>query len=207
MPVILTTPEEWEIWLTGSVEDARALQRPLPSEALKIVATGAKSDGAPASRQAGQPETGRRKRSKKRFHFRAVRRDPECGQFRERCIANDLGVRRSRRRREGKRQRLRFVVFEDRALAADPADLDRFIARGGVRPRPRRSARGFSKGLPGTGGPALSWAGLPSFSYPQGAPDTGGVTGAVDVGTGGGIGDGGSGYGGTGNGVAGATLA
>ena len=62
----------------------------------------------------------------------------------------------------------------------------------------------FPNGLPVQVAPTFPEPGLPNFSYPQGAPDTGGVTGAVDVGTGG---DGGSGYGGTGNGVAGATLA
>jgi putative SOS response-associated peptidase YedK len=46
MPVMLTTPEEFEVWLLAPVEEALALQRPLPSEALKIVATGARSDGA-----------------------------------------------------------------------------------------------------------------------------------------------------------------
>ncbi len=48
MPVLLTTPEEWNIWLTGSVEDAIALQKPLANDALHIVATGAKSDRAPS---------------------------------------------------------------------------------------------------------------------------------------------------------------
>lgn len=44
MPVLLTTPKERDTWLTGSVEEATALQRPLPNEALRIVATGEKSD-------------------------------------------------------------------------------------------------------------------------------------------------------------------
>jgi putative SOS response-associated peptidase YedK len=35
LPVILQ-PNEWEAWLTGPVEDALALQRPLPSELLKV---------------------------------------------------------------------------------------------------------------------------------------------------------------------------
>jgi putative SOS response-associated peptidase YedK len=42
MPVLLTASQEWETWLTGSVEEAIALQRPLPNEALRIVATGDK---------------------------------------------------------------------------------------------------------------------------------------------------------------------
>ncbi len=41
-PVILTTPDEVETWLTS---EARALQRPLPDGSLKIVARGVKEDG------------------------------------------------------------------------------------------------------------------------------------------------------------------
>jgi putative SOS response-associated peptidase YedK len=44
MPVILTKPEEFDVWLDGPVNDAVALQRPLPNELLRIVATGEKSD-------------------------------------------------------------------------------------------------------------------------------------------------------------------
>jgi putative SOS response-associated peptidase YedK len=47
MPVLLTTAEEWETCLEDSVEKAIALQRPLSNEALRIVATGEKSDRAP----------------------------------------------------------------------------------------------------------------------------------------------------------------
>ena len=46
MPVILTTPDEIALWLQGATDDALALQRPLPDEALRIVATGQKDDGA-----------------------------------------------------------------------------------------------------------------------------------------------------------------
>jgi putative SOS response-associated peptidase YedK len=53
MPVLLTTPEEWDIWLGGSVEEATALQRPLPVHLLKIVAAGEKSDAAPAESETG----------------------------------------------------------------------------------------------------------------------------------------------------------
>ncbi|MGF7056283.1 putative SOS response-associated peptidase YedK [Bosea sp. OAE752] len=45
MPVILTTPEECETWMTAPWEQARALQRPLPDGSLDIVARGVKQDG------------------------------------------------------------------------------------------------------------------------------------------------------------------
>ncbi len=44
MPVLLTTTKEWDTWLAGSIEEATALQRPLPNDMLKIVAAGEKSD-------------------------------------------------------------------------------------------------------------------------------------------------------------------
>jgi putative SOS response-associated peptidase YedK len=46
MPVLLTHPDEWDMWLEGSIDEAVALQRPLPNEKLQIVATGEKSDRA-----------------------------------------------------------------------------------------------------------------------------------------------------------------
>jgi putative SOS response-associated peptidase YedK len=46
MPVLLTKEEEWETWLSGSVEQAIVLQRPVSNEVLRIVATGAKVDQA-----------------------------------------------------------------------------------------------------------------------------------------------------------------
>jgi putative SOS response-associated peptidase YedK len=45
MPVILTTPEEIETWLTAPAQEALRLQRPLPDGSLKIVARGEKQDG------------------------------------------------------------------------------------------------------------------------------------------------------------------
>lgn len=37
MPVVLTTPEEWEAWLGAPWSEARDLQRPLPNGVLQIV--------------------------------------------------------------------------------------------------------------------------------------------------------------------------
>ena len=45
MPVILTTPEEADLWLEAETVDALALQRPLPDDALRIVTKGEKEDG------------------------------------------------------------------------------------------------------------------------------------------------------------------
>jgi putative SOS response-associated peptidase YedK len=48
MPVILTTPEEWDLWLSAEPQEALKMQRPLPDDALKIVARGEKEDPPPA---------------------------------------------------------------------------------------------------------------------------------------------------------------
>ena len=47
MPVILTTPDEVDLWLSAETADALALQRPLPDEALRIVAKGEREDSIP----------------------------------------------------------------------------------------------------------------------------------------------------------------
>jgi putative SOS response-associated peptidase YedK len=44
MPVMLCDPEAWDIWLTGSVEEALEFQRPLSAERLEIVETNIRAD-------------------------------------------------------------------------------------------------------------------------------------------------------------------
>jgi putative SOS response-associated peptidase YedK len=47
MPVILTTPDEIQTWLTAPWEEARRLQRPLPHGVLQVVSIGNKEDPEP----------------------------------------------------------------------------------------------------------------------------------------------------------------
>jgi putative SOS response-associated peptidase YedK len=44
MPVILTTPDEVEIWMTAPADEALKLQRPLSDGELRIVSRGVKKD-------------------------------------------------------------------------------------------------------------------------------------------------------------------
>ncbi|WP_456802633.1 SOS response-associated peptidase family protein [Bradyrhizobium sp. USDA 4474] len=51
MPVILTTPDEVETWMTAPAEEALKLQRPLPDGTLRIVIRGAKEDPGAEAQQ------------------------------------------------------------------------------------------------------------------------------------------------------------
>jgi putative SOS response-associated peptidase YedK len=56
MPVMLTTPEEWDTWLNAPVDEALALQRPLAPERLQIVATGELEDPPSGAAPAKNPQ-------------------------------------------------------------------------------------------------------------------------------------------------------
>jgi putative SOS response-associated peptidase YedK len=48
MPVVLSTEQDCETWLTAPAEAALALQRPAPDDLLRIVATGTRTDSLAA---------------------------------------------------------------------------------------------------------------------------------------------------------------
>ena len=74
MPVILTSPQEVETWMTAAPDEALKLQRPLPDGSLRIVARGVKED--PAGRRTSRGPRAASGRSHRAGHIDARRELP-----------------------------------------------------------------------------------------------------------------------------------